>query len=310
MTVRITHIVVAFIAVVVLVGGAFTFGMKWGGNPESQGATVAEAIDKEEFSEPNEEDGMAEGAEPTYAVTKIIDGDTIAVSIDGKTETVRLIGIDTPETVDTRVEVQCFGAESFAKLRSLLTNRKVSLEIDEGEGERDKYKRLLAYVFRDDGLFINKYMVEEGYAYEYTYDTAYHYQKEFRAAETAAKNAQKGLWAPDACPAETPQPAATKPQVKGTTSTQTEAAATPAAVTQEQTAQTETQAQQSREPEHEPEPTTPPSGSYTCSSNKYNCSDFSTHAEAQAVFEQCGGVDNDVHKLDSNKDGEACESLP
>jgi hypothetical protein len=49
---------------------------------------------------------------------------------------------------------------------------------------------------------------------------------------------------------------------------------------------------------------------YTCSANTYNCSDFATHAEAQAVYEQCGGASNDIHKLDSNKDGEACESLP
>lgn len=47
-----------------------------------------------------------------------------------------------------------------------------------------------------------------------------------------------------------------------------------------------------------------------CDSNSYNCSDFKTQAEAQRIFESCGGVSNDIHRLDGNKDGEACESLP
>ncbi|MCK5027325.1 MAG: excalibur calcium-binding domain-containing protein, partial [Candidatus Pacebacteria bacterium] len=51
-------------------------------------------------------------------------------------------------------------------------------------------------------------------------------------------------------------------------------------------------------------------GEYTCSFNAYNCGDFSTHAEAQEVYELCGGVNNDVHRLDRDNDGEACESLP
>ncbi|MFZ2886565.1 MAG: excalibur calcium-binding domain-containing protein, partial [Minisyncoccia bacterium] len=67
---------------------------------------------------------------------------------------------------------------------------------------------------------------------------------------------------------------------------------------------------QQQQEEDEPDPPPQSSGTYTCSTNKYNCTDFKTHAEAQAVFDQCGGADNDVHKLDNNKDGEACESLP
>ena len=62
-----------------------------------------------------------------------------------------------------------------------------------------------------------------------------------------------------------------------------------------------------------PTPTTqqPQSTSgYSCSANIYNCTDFSTHAEAQSVYEMCGGVSNDIHRLDQDKDGDACESLP
>lgn len=303
MMVRGPHLIAAFVGIIVLIGAAFSFGMQWKGAPESQGATAAETV-SESPATTSEQTVSDESNEELYAVTKVIDGDTIAISKDGKTETVRLIGIDTPETVDTRVEVQCFGKESSDKLKSLLSGKKVSLEIDDREGERDKYKRMLAYVFRDDGLFINKYMIEEGYAYEYTYDTDYKYQNAFMSAEASAKAGQNGLWKPDACP---------KPEVKGDTTAATKKEVTPppppAATTTPQPEPKKEEPQPLDEPEPEEEPAQA-AGNYTCASNKYNCTDFSTHAEAQAVFDQCGGAENDVHKLDSNKDGEACESLP
>lgn len=299
MTVKVSHIVAALIGIAVLIGAAFSFGMQWRGGAESQGAAVAEAIEDESATSSEEVEESAPEGE-SYSVIKVVDGDTIAISMGGKSETMRLIGIDTPETVDTRVEVQCFGKESSDKLKSLLNGKKVRLEMDPKEGERDKYKRLLAYVFREDGLHINKYMIEEGYAYEYTYDTAYKYQKEFKAAEAVAKNAEKGLWEPNACP---------KPEVKGTTSKK--AAEAPAAVAPAPTSTpTSTPSQPIAQPTTEAPDPPPASGTYTCSSNTYNCTDFTTQAEAQAVYDQCGGAESDIHKLDSNKDGEACESLP
>lgn len=320
MTVRISHVVVGFIGIFILLGAAFSFGMKWNGGSESQGATVAEAVGDESATTSEETiEGFEGDPEPElYSVTKVVDGDTIAISKDGKTETVRLIGIDTPETVDTRVEVQCFGKESSDKLKALLSGKKVRLEMDEGEGARDKYKRLLAYIFREDGLFANKYMIEEGYAYEYTYDTAYKYQKEFKEAEESAKNGEKGLWKPNVCPprVDSRVEAGPKPEVKGKAAAPQKkvetapAAEPPAPTSTPQEPQTTSEPPKEEEKDEEKEPPPAPSGSYTCSSNKYNCSDFSTHSEAQAVFDQCGGVDNDVHKLDNNKDGEACESLP
>ncbi len=73
----------------------------------------------------------------------------------------------------------------------------------------------------------------------------------------------------------------------------------------------EAEAEPEPEPEaEEPEEIAPPASGVICSHNAYNCSDFSTHAEAQRVFEACGGVGSDIHRLDGNKDGAACESLP
>lgn len=134
-----------------------------------------------------------------YRVVKVVDGDTLDVDIDGKTERLRLIGIDTPETVDPRKSVQCFGVQASNKAKELLTGQYVQLESDESQGERDKYKRLLRYVILPDGTNFNKYMISEGYAHEYTYDEAYKYQADFKQAEIDARNANKGLWSPDTC---------------------------------------------------------------------------------------------------------------
>lgn len=134
-----------------------------------------------------------------YRVVKVVDGDTLDVDIDGKIERLRLIGIDTPETVDPRKSVQCFGKEASNKAKELLMGQLVNLELDDSQGERDKYKRLLAYVILSDGMNFNKYMIREGYAHEYTYDQAYKYQSEFKQAEVDARSESKGLWSSDTC---------------------------------------------------------------------------------------------------------------
>lgn len=144
-------------------------------------------------------------------VTKVIDGDTIQVVINGKNETLRLIGIDTPETVDPRKPVQCFGKEASAKAKSLLSNKSVRLEADPTQGERDKYQRLLRYVFLEDGTNFNKLMINEGYAHEYTYNTPYKYQLEFKQAQKEAEASKAGLWADNACPTDTLQQATVTP---------------------------------------------------------------------------------------------------
>lgn len=134
-----------------------------------------------------------------YPVTKIIDGDTIQIQKDGNKETIRMIGVDTPETIDPRKSVQCFGKEAAAKTTALLTGQQVQLETDPTQGDRDRYHRLLAYIFLPDGTFVNKQLIAEGYAYEYTYATPYQYQEEFKKLQIEAEQSGKGLWASNTC---------------------------------------------------------------------------------------------------------------
>lgn len=208
-----------------------------------------------------------------YSVVKVIDGDTVDVNVNGKAERLRLIGINTPETVDPRKSVECFGTEASNKAKQLLTNAKVRLEADPSQGERDKYGRLLRYIFLEDGKHFNRIMISEGYASEYTYNLPYKYQAEFKQAENEARAAKRGLWADNACKTAT-QPA-TQPAVQN------------------------------------PKPTTNTSQPSTSYADK-DCSDFKTQAEAQAYFDSRGGsASNNVDRLDgSDKDGKVCESLP
>lgn len=138
-----------------------------------------------------------------YSIVSVVDGDTIKISVNGETKTFRLIGMDTPETVDPRKPVQCFGIEASNIAKELLSGRKVRIETDTTQGTYDKYNRLLGYVYREDGLFYNKYMIEQGYAHEYTYDTPYKYQTEFKDAQKEAQDNERGLWSPNTCSGDT-----------------------------------------------------------------------------------------------------------
>lgn len=130
----------------------------------------------------------------TFQVISIADGDTIKLAEIG---TVRLIGIDTPETKDPRKPVQCFGQEASNKIGELLTNSSVYLEFDPAQ-RIDKYGRTLAYVFRNDGLDVNLEMVKQGFAFAYTkYPNPR--SGEFVNAQTEAKSKQTGLWLPSTC---------------------------------------------------------------------------------------------------------------
>ncbi len=144
-----------------------------------------------------------------YSVASVVDGDTVKININGKTETFRLIGMDTPETVDPRKEVQCFGVESSNKAKELLSGKKVKIETDVTQGTYDKYNRLLAYIYREDGLFYNKYMIEQGYAHEYTYNTPYKYQTDFKNAQKGAQSNKMGLWSSNTCNGDTVKAAST-----------------------------------------------------------------------------------------------------
>lgn len=134
-----------------------------------------------------------------YRVAKVIDGDTIQVEINGKIETLRLIGIDAPETQDPRSLASCFGNEASSQAKAMLSDKSVRLENDPSQGERDRYSRLLRYVFLEDGTNFNKFMLSQGFAHEYTYRIPYKYQLEFKEAQNQARLQKLGLWAEDAC---------------------------------------------------------------------------------------------------------------
>lgn len=134
-----------------------------------------------------------------YKVTKVTDGDTIHIDMDGRDEVVRFIGINTPETVDPRRTVECFGKEASSRMKELAGGKIVRLEYDESQNTRDTYNRLLAYVYLEDNQMLNRKMIAEGYAYEYTYLTPYKYQKEFRDLQAFARNNERGLWSPSSC---------------------------------------------------------------------------------------------------------------
>lgn len=221
-------------------------------------------------------------------VAKVIDGDTIEVDLgEGNVKRVRYIGIDTPESVDPRQGLQCFGKESTAKNKELVENGIVGLEKD--VSETDRYGRLLRYVYMGD-LFINQVLVAEGYAKASSYPPDVKYQDKLRQAEQQARSANKGLWG--SCNTATPTPTK-KP------------------------ASTPTSSQSNTQPNNQNNTstgTTTGGGAckYSCSSPDRNCSDFSSHAEAQAFFNCCGfSAQNDPMNLDSVGvgDGVACENI-
>lgn len=130
-----------------------------------------------------------------YPVTHVVDGDTVDVLIGDTAARVRLLGVNTPETVDPRRPVECFGAEASAYLKEQLAYQSVYLESDPTQDDRDKYDRLLRYLYLPDHtVSVNEQLIRDGYAYEYTYDTPYRYQSHYRAAEIDARRNERGLW--------------------------------------------------------------------------------------------------------------------
>ncbi len=126
-------------------------------------------------------------------VSKVVDGDTIDLE-DGRT--VRFVGIDTPETVDPRRPVGCFGKEASSETKSLLSGKQIILQKD--VSDKDKYSRILRYIYlpleNGEMLFVNDYLVREGFAKVYTYPPDVKFDVQFRQAEQEAKQGKRGLW--------------------------------------------------------------------------------------------------------------------
>jgi micrococcal nuclease len=135
--------------------------------------------------------GAAAQSSPTCLVTRVVDGDTVVVERVG---TVRLIGVDTPETVDPRRPVQRFGKEASDFTRRLAQGTRVRLEYD--WDRTDDYNRTLAYVYLPDGTLLNAEIIRQGYGFAYT-RFPFKYLEEFRRYEREAREASRGLWAPE-----------------------------------------------------------------------------------------------------------------
>ena len=134
-----------------------------------------------------------------YRVVKVDDGDTITVDMNGQDQTIRLIGVDTPETHHPSKPVQCFGQAATEFTRSLLEGEQVSLVADPLNSNRDKYQRLLRYVYTEENLLVNAEIIKQGYGFAYL---NFNFTKlgEFEALENEARQNNRGLW--DKCEAE------------------------------------------------------------------------------------------------------------
>lgn len=127
-------------------------------------------------------------------VVQVVDGDTVKVLLANEQETVRLIGLDTPELARAGSLAECFAAEAKQTLTELVEGQTVELVADSSQAERDRYGRLLGYLFLATGENVAQVLIASGYGHEYTYQDPYLYQQQFRQAEIAAREQRLGLW--------------------------------------------------------------------------------------------------------------------
>jgi micrococcal nuclease len=126
-------------------------------------------------------------------VVRVVDGDTIRVRLDGRTERVRYIGVDTPESVKPGTPVQCYAKRAAAANAALVAGRRVRLVGD--VEQRDRYGRLLAYVYREpDGAFVNARLVRDGYARTLTIAPNVAHAHQFAQLAQTARQSGRGLW--------------------------------------------------------------------------------------------------------------------
>ena len=128
----------------------------------------------------------------SYEVKRFVDGDTIIVDMNGMDETIRFIGVDTPETHKPNTPVQCYGPAAAAYTKQRIGQSRVRLVADRLTTNRDRYDRLLRYVVLDDGAYLNKELIEKGYAF--AYDFPFARNQEFHDAMNTARHDAKGLW--------------------------------------------------------------------------------------------------------------------
>jgi len=143
------------------------------------GAQDAETYPAEDFSE-----------DTAFPIGKVVDGDTVVIRLADEHVPVRLIGVDTPETMHPQRPAEAFGQEASAFARNLLLGESVYVRGD----ERDRHGRLLAYLYRaPDGLFVNLEIVRQGYGRTLT-DFPFQHMELFQHYQRQAEEAKRGLW--------------------------------------------------------------------------------------------------------------------
>ncbi len=128
-----------------------------------------------------------------YAIDHFIDGDTIAVNMNGSVQSVRFIGVDTPETHRPNTPVQCYGPQAAAFTKQLIGKNRVRLEADSQSDSKDKYGRLVRYVYLEDGRNVDELLVQNGYGFAYLY-YPFSLSSRFAADQASAQAAHRGLW--------------------------------------------------------------------------------------------------------------------
>ncbi len=134
-----------------------------------------------------------------YKVDRVVDGDTIRVIMNEKSVSIRLIGVNTPETVHPNKPVECFGKQASDFVKRLLSGEEVWL--GEDSRTKDKYGRLLRYVYLNDDTLVNEVIISQGYGYENGYGSRYKKESQFKEAQADAEIHKRGLWADGACDA-------------------------------------------------------------------------------------------------------------
>ena len=233
---------------------------------------------------------VAQAQSVTGTIVRVVDGDTVDVRVDGKVERIRIIGLDTPETVDPRKAVQCFGREASAHGKELLPiGTPVTLEADPSQDARDRYGRMLAFIIveTEPGTTINytREMIAGGYGHHYVYRRPSLYADAFALAQDDAQVGGFGLWGADTC--------AGQAYPKRDLEDDAMAPASVALVPVEDDA-TLADGFDAR--------------TFIGKGNAFNCPAFASQAQAQAQA-VLRADPRDPNRLDPDRDGVACESI-
>jgi micrococcal nuclease len=137
---------------------------------------------------------VEQAAPGQYQIDHFVDGDTIAVKMQGKVETIRFVGVDTPETHKPNTPVQCYGPAAAAFTKNTIGTQSVRLVSDSLSTDRDRYNRLLRYVYLPDGTLLNELLIQKGYGFYYPY-FPFSKSTRFKADEDTAIAQKVGLWA-------------------------------------------------------------------------------------------------------------------